>query len=68
MKDHLGFYKSWASSFPIGQIIYKASEPYTVESVGTDFLVLKRGKDGTVVKLFRNTPESYEFTASPQVS
>lgn len=68
MKDHLGFYKSWATSFPIGQIIYKASEPYRVESVGTDFLVLKRAKDGTVVRIFRNTEESYEFTASPQVS
>ncbi|HET9236872.1 MAG TPA: hypothetical protein VFO10_06455 [Oligoflexus sp.] len=68
MKDHLGFYKSWASSFPIGQIIYKVTEPYTVESVGTDFLVLKSSKDGSVVRIFRNTEESYEFTASPQVS
>ncbi len=68
MKDHLGFYKSWASSFPVGQTIYKASEPYRVESVGTDFLVLKSANDGSVVRVFRNTPESYEYTASPGVS
>ncbi len=66
MTDHLGYFKSWASSFPVGQIIYKAQDPYTVTSVGTDFLILK-SKDGTVVRIFRNTPESYEYTASPQL-
>jgi hypothetical protein len=58
--------KSWASSFPVGQIIYKAQDPYTVTSVGTDFLILK-AKDGTVVRIFRNTPESYEYSASPRL-
>lgn len=66
MTDHLGFYKSWATSFPIGQIVYKVQEPYTVTSVGTDFLVMKSARDGSVVKIFRNTPESYEYTASPE--
>lgn len=65
--DHLGFFKSWATSFPIGQIIYKDQTPYTVLSVGTDFLVLKPAQDGAVVKIFRNTPESYEYTASPRL-
>lgn len=63
--DHLGYFKSWTTSFPVGGIIYKEREPYTVLSAGTDFLVLKRGTDGSIVKIFRNTPESYDYTASP---
>jgi len=67
MLDHLGNYKSWTMSFPVGRTLYKIQDPYTVLSAGTDFLVLKHGKDGTVIKIFRNTPESYDYTASPRV-
>jgi hypothetical protein len=67
MLDHLGYFKSWTASFPIGRTIYKIQDPYSVLSAGTDFLVLKHCKDGTVIKIFRNTPESHEYTASPRV-
>ncbi|HYX34506.1 MAG TPA: hypothetical protein VE954_15485 [Oligoflexus sp.] len=67
MTDHLGYFKSWTTSFPVGRMIYKIQDPYTVLSAGTDFLVLKRNLDGLVIKLFRNTPESYEYTATPKV-
>jgi hypothetical protein len=67
MTDHLGYFKSWATSFPIGETIYKVQEPYTVLSAGTDFLVLKSARDGSMVKVFRNTPESYDYTATPKL-
>ena len=67
MSDHLGYFKSWTTSFPVGRTLYKIQVPYTVLSAGTDFLVLKRGTDGTVIKIFRNTPESYEYSATPRV-
>lgn len=67
MVDHLGNFKSWTAEFPVGYTIYKKQEPYKVLSAGTDFLVLRSEKDGTKVRVNRNTPESYEYTASPRV-
>lgn len=67
MAENMGFYKSWRTSFQVGWTIYKDQEPYTVLSAGTDFLVLKSSKDGTQVRIFRNTEESLEFTDSPRL-
>ena len=65
--DNLGLYKSWTTSFPLGSLIYKQKAVYTVMSAGTDFLILREEGNGTKVRIFRNTPESYEYSASPPV-
>jgi hypothetical protein len=66
--NHLGVYKSWTTSFPLGTTLYKQKSTYTVLSAGTDFLVLKDKQGGGTVRVFRNTPESYEYSATPQVT
>ena len=66
MQDHLGNFKAWNQAFLPGATLFRNQEPFTVLSSGTDFLILKSLDTGTQVKLSRNTPESYEYTASPR--
>ncbi len=67
MSQNLGAYKSWVTSFQPGTFIYREQEAFTVMSAGTDFIILKNAKDGSKVRLFRNTPESYQFTDAPLI-
>lgn len=65
MIQNLGNYKSWVTSFSPGTRLYRGKTPYIVMSAGIDFLILKGAEDGSKVRLFRNTPTSYEFYDAP---
>ncbi len=67
MSQNLGTYKSWVKNFPPGTMLFRGAEAFAVLSAGTDFLILKNVKSGSKVRIFRNTPESYEFRDAPLV-
>ncbi|MFY7927577.1 MAG: hypothetical protein ACOVS5_01790 [Oligoflexus sp.] len=65
--DRIDHHKSWVKSFPVGSKLFRGHTVLTVLSAGIDFLVLKREQDGGLEKVFRNTLESQEYSASRRV-
>ena len=61
----LSDYKNWFKDFPSGQLVYQADESYTVDRSGIDFIVLIKNKDGSQLRITRNSVEAQQFYDRP---